>query len=367
MASQAEVREKERRVRVFLDTNGLDAVLLSRQGNFSWITCGGDSHVASGSDFGVASALITRDAKFILSDNIESPRLAEEEVQGQGFAMLSHPWQNAEARLKLLWDAIGDGQCVSDDATPGTALLPESFDDLRASLTPQEVERYRILGADCGQAIEDVARIISPGDTENAVSGRLMAACANRAIEPIVLLAAADARMAAWRHPIPKTLRIRQAAMLVLCGRRRGLICAVTRLLHFGKPPAELRRKHQAVTAVDAALIAATQVGRPIGDILKAGLDQYVKEGFPDEWNNHHQGGPTGYFPRDYKALPNERRPVLLNQAFAWNPSIAGTKSEDTILAMKSGPLVISLTGDWPAITHRMGGIALQRPDILVR
>jgi antitoxin VapB len=367
MASQAELHEKERRVHAFLDDNGLDAVLLSRQGNFSWITCGGDSHVATGSDFGVASALITRDAKYILSDNIESGRLAEEEVQGQGFTMLSYPWQDPEARLKLLWDAIGGGQCVSDDATPGTALLPESFDDLRASLTPQEVERYRRLGADCGQAIEDVARGVAPGDSEFLLSGRLMAACADLGIETIVLLVAADARLAAWRHPIPKPNRVKKFVMLVLCGRRRGLICSVSRLVHFGEPDAGLHRKHQAVTAVDAVLIAGTQVGRPVGDVLKAGLDQYSKEGFPGEWNKHHQGGPTGYFPRDYKALPQERRPVLLNQAFAWNPSIAGTKSEDTILAMKSGPLVISLTGNWPTITHRVGGIPLQRPDILVR
>lgn len=367
MASQAEVIEKERRVRRFLDEHDLGAILLSRQGNFSWITCGGDSHVATGSDFGVASALITRDAKYIISDNIESNRLAEEEVQDQGFTILSHPWQNAGARLKLLWGAIGNGQCVSDDATPGTALLPESFDDLRASLTAQEVDRFRRLGADCGQAIQEAARSVAPGDTENTVAGRLMSECAEFGIEPAVVLVAADARLAAWRHPIPKTTRVRQAVMLVLCGRRRGLICSITRLVHFGEPPEEMRKKHQAVTAVDAALIAATQVGRPIGEILQAGLDRYAAEGFPDEWNKHHQGGPAGYFTRDYLALPDKSRPVLLNQAFAWNPSIAGTKSEDTILALKNGPLVISLTSDWPTITHRIEGIQFQRPDILVR
>jgi Xaa-Pro aminopeptidase len=367
MASQAEVREKERRVRAFLEENDLDAVLLSRQGNFSWITCGGDSHVATGSDFGVASALVTRDGKFMLSDNIESDRLAEEEVKGQGFERLSHPWQDAEARYRLLREVIGEGRCVSDDATPGTALLPESFDALRASLTSHEVERYRELGADCGQGIEEAARAVVPGESEAAVSGRLMAACAERGIEPVVVLVAGDARMDAWRHPIPKATRIRKRAMLVLRGRRRGLICSVTRLVQFGEPDAKLQRKHEAVTAVDAELIAATRVDQPIGEVLKAGLDRYTAEGFPEEWNRHHQGGPTGYFPRDYRALPGERRPVLLNQAFAWDPSIAGTKSEDTMLALKSGPLVISLTGNWPTLTHRVGGAAIPRPDILVK
>jgi len=68
------------------------------------------------------------------------------------------------------------------------------------------------------------------------------------------------------------------------------------------------------------------------------------------------RGGPMGYEGRDFKATPTETREVVEDQAVGWNPSIAGTKSEDTILS--SGE-VLTLTKDWPL----RGG----RPDILTR
>ena len=49
------------------------------------------------------------------------------------------------------------------------------------------------------------------------------------------------------------------------------------------------------------------------------------------------------------------------NQAFAWNPSIAGTKSEDTILLSDKGTEIVSQVGDWPCT--EVDGI--RRPDIL--
>ncbi len=54
-------------------------------------------------------------------------------------------------------------------------------------------------------------------------------------------------------------------------------------------------------------------------------------------------------------------------QAFAWNPSITGTKSEDTILATPDGPEVISGSPDWPLVEATAAGRLVARPDILVR
>ena len=63
-----------------------------------------------------------------------------------------------------------------------------------------------------------------------------------------------------------------------------------------------------------------------------------------------------GYAPRDFVATPTEQRALQERQLVGWNPSISGTKSEDTLVS--SGE-VLTAMNDWP-----MCG---SRPDILVR
>jgi Xaa-Pro aminopeptidase len=155
--------------------------------------------------------------------------------------------------------------------------------------------------------------------------------------------------------------------MLVLCARRHGLIVALTRLVHFGRLPAELVRRHQAVCAVDTAFHLNTRVGTPVREVFRRGVQAYADQGFPDEWRLHHQGGPCGYQGRDSLGTFDATGVVLENQPFAWNPSITGAKSEDTILATAKGPEVITPAKDWPMIEVKWLGRAWRRPDILVR
>ena len=87
-----------------------------------------------------------------------------------------------------------------------------------------------------------------------------------------------------------------------------------------------------------------------IGEIVRAGISAYAGEGFPDEWKYLHQGGPTGYAGRDFMATPDEKRAVLDKQAVAWNPSITGSKVEETCIASSDGIEIITTTPGWPAI-----------------
>ncbi|PJF33090.1 MAG: peptidase M24, partial [Candidatus Thermofonsia Clade 1 bacterium] len=79
---------------------------------------------------------------------------------------------------------------------------------------------------------------------------------------PIVVLVASDERVASYRHPLPTDKPIERYAMLVLCFRKDGLVISLTRLVHFGAMPDELRRKAEACARVDARLILGTQAGR---------------------------------------------------------------------------------------------------------
>ena len=126
--------------------------------------------------------------------------------------------------------------------------------------------------------------------------------------------------------------------MLVVCGRRHGLICSVTRMRAWTPlRPAE-RATYDGLLAVEAVALDATRPGERIGDVVSAIAAAYPANGFAaDEWHQHHQGGPTGYAPRDYLASPAADALVADPQAFAWNPSGGGFKVEDTVLATAAG------------------------------
>ena len=124
------------------------------------------------------------------------------------------------------------------------------------------------------------------------------------------------------------------------------------------------RNELDAVCAVDTELHLATRVGTPVKDVFRQGVAAYDAVGFADEWHLHHQGGPCGYQGRDYLGSPSAPGVVLENQPFAWNPSITGTKSEDTILATSQGVQVITPAQDWPMISVEGEDGAWQRPEI---
>jgi Xaa-Pro aminopeptidase len=364
--STAELAEKQSRVNAFLDAKGFDALLLARSDSFAWFTCGGHSYVNTAAETGVGALLIHRDRKLLITNNVEKPRLLEEELAGQGFQVEAPLW--AEDALGAALARVAPGEKIASDVPlPGLTECAADIARLRWSLTPEEGERYRALGREVGEALGSAAMSVSPGMTEHEVAAAIAQAHLARGVAPVVILVAADDRLLKYRHPIPTGNQVRRSVMLVACGRRHGLIVSATRIVHFGALPADLRRKHDAVMAVDVAFNANTRIGQRIGDIFKAGLEAYAAQGFPDEWKLHHQGGPTGYAARDYRATAQVADLVLPNQAFAWNPSIAGTKSEDTLIATERGPEIISASPGFPARDVSAAGLTMKRADILVR
>ena len=153
--------------------------------------------------------------------------------------------------------------------------------------------------------------------------------------------------------------------MLVLCARRHGLVASVTRMVHFGQVPGELREKMRAVATVDAAAVTATQPGVPANAIFATIQRTYAAVGYPDEWKHHHQGGPAGYEPREYVATPYTEQVVEAVQAFAWNPSVPGAKSEDTFLVTGEGQELLTFSPGWPQQEIEMGGQVISRPHVL--
>jgi antitoxin VapB len=207
---------------------------------------------------------------------------------------------------------------------------------------------------------------IKPGQSEYQIAGLLAAEAEKRGVQVTVNLIATDERAFDYRHPLPTAKTLDRYAMLILCGRKWGLVCSITRLIHFGVLSNELKEKSEAVSKVDAAFIAATRPGARIGDIFETGVQAYGAVGFPNEWKLLHQGGPAGFEPREYYALPDSPDHTEVGQAYAWNPSITGTKSEDTILIGEEENEILTTIKGWPVHSLDINGQIFQRPAILV-
>lgn len=356
---------KLQRLREWLAAQGYGSLVLSRVDNLFWLF-GADTHVGLNADAGIAQAVVDAQRVTVVTTNIEGGRLADEELAGLDVALVAVPWYEDGAAAKAIEALLDTDAPVAAD-TPGGNRSLVNLAPLRYSLGPAEVADYRALGADVGAAIAQVAHEVEPGESEFVAAGRLSRALLQRGITPVVLLVAADDRVRRVRHPIPTDRVIDDYVELICCGRRRGLIVAVTRLVKFSPVDDELRRRHLAVCGVDAAFIQATVPGARVSSVFAAGLAAYEAAGYGEEWKLHHQGGATGYAGRDYKGTLSCPEVVQPWQAFAWNPSITGTKSEDTMLATPDGPEVLSGSPDWPLVEAEAGGRLLGRPDILVR
>lgn len=359
----AEFDIKQNRIQDLLAERHLDALLLQRVSSFAWATCGATSHVNTAATNGEASLLITPSGRHLLTNNIEAIRLeGEEKLVEQGWQFHVASWYEAPDTLTRLTNGSRLG---TDGPVPGAVDLSYDLARLRANLTPEEGERFRSLGRLCAEAIDSAVRAVRPGQTEYEIAALLAHETERRGAQAIVNLVATDARVFAFRHPLPTGKELERYAMLVLCGRCRGLVCSVTRLVHFGRLPDELRRKAEAVAQVDATFLAATRPDQTLSQVFQRAATAYAECGFPAEWQQHHQGGPAGYEPREYLATPHSQDLVQAGQVYAWNPSITGTKSEDTVLVTDAGTEVLTAIDAWPKLSMTVGDASYARPAIL--
>lgn len=367
----SEINIKLARVAQLLDRHDLDGLLLTHRNNFAWITGGCDNRIANNSPAGVASIYVTRDSRLCLTNTIEGPRFAEEELAETGIEVIAAPWHDPAAQARAAREAIGDARIAADSESFGLPTQPFPADDfsrLRWSLLPEEIERYKEGGRRTAAAVEQACREIKPGMTEHQIAGVLDHRVRDHGLNPVVTLIAADSRIARFRHPIPTDTVCNDYVMLVTCAEYAGLIANMTRFVSFKPLSDEIRRRQRAVVNIDAAVNLATRPGRTLGEIFADLQAAYSANGFADEWKLHHQGGSTGYAGREALAIPGSSIEVVDNQAFAWNPSITGVKSEDTVLVTANGIEVLTPTSDgWPALTARFGDQTMTRPDILVR
>ena len=341
-----EFQHKVMLMRNLLDRHEADALLLRRVSSFAWATCGAASYVNTATTQGAASLLITRDDCYLISNNIEAPRFEEEEcLAEQGWIFCVAHWTSPMTELSHL---TAGKKLIVDVPFLDAKVIDAEMARLRANLCEEEGVRFRKLGRLCAAAMNAAVRAVKPGMTEMEIAALLGAETQKRGVQPIVNLIATDERIYHYRHPLPTAKKLEKYAMLVLSGRKYGLVCSISRLVHFGPVLDDVQHRVDVTAQVNAALIAYSQPGAVLGEVFKQGQAAYAAGGFPDEWQYHHQGGAVAYEPREVLGKPDAQDVIAAGQAFAWNPTVAGAKMEDTILVWtQENELLTSIPG-WP-------------------
>lgn len=360
-----EVSAKLTRLRQRMAANRLDGAHLTTIANTAWLTAGASTYVDESIDAAACSLLITTDDALVLTDPIEEPRLREEERLGElGFRFVIEPWHSRGAALQKF---KAHGAVASDRASSGERDMSAELLALRSALMPEEQERLRAGARLATNAMWEAACSVAPGMSEHEAAALLAGASRARGGTPTVILVASDGRIAQYRHPLPTQKAIERHVMLVLCFRYRGLVSALTRTVYFGAAPSALKQLTEAVARVDAEVIAATQPGRTLGAMFEVLQESYRRQGDPHAIEEHHQGGTIGYLARETLARPGLDVPIETGQAFAWNPSMRGAKSEDTMILTANGPEIITMIEGWPTLTIETGSGRWERPAILAR
>ena len=364
-AWNAEIDEKHERLVAWMREEGLAGVLIRRNENVAWLTGGAvELRVLTPSETGVASLLVSATGKrYYFTTENEAPRLHDEEFGALDFEPVIFPWY-ADNTVDAAAHAAG-GPLGSDTPAAGATLV--NLYPLRTALGEAEIARYRWLGAETAAATVEALNQVEPGLSEHDLEAITAAGLLRRGILPSVYLYAVDGRILKYKHAAARGARLKEYAMLNLCARKWGLAISITRFVHFGAMPGGLIERFHAAAQVNAALLDATRVGATSAELFHVAQAAYAAEGYPGEEQFHHQGGPTGYWEREWIATPTGTETVVNNQAFAWNPSIRGGKAEDTVLLRDGKIEILTSTADLPIIEATANGRSYPAAGVLVK
>ena len=356
--SVEEFSEKLAKIRHLMQQQNVDGVLVGQQVNLFWLT-GARPYVNMFGDKGCFDILVTHENAYLVSNNIELARLQQEELQQLNLESLQYNW----------WD--GDISRLVEQVKPAAVIVTEAglagFSSLRYTLCTPEVERYRDTSLSVAKAVEQAALQIEIGQSEQEIANLIRQNCNRYGVSAFVTLVGTDERIFKYRHPLPTEKKLERYALLAVSGRKHGLYASITRMVHFGQPSPEIMQKHQAVQAVDAAFILSTQVGASVAQAFQAGITAYAANGYAEQWQYHHQGGLAGYQSREFRGTANCPEIIQAQQVFAWNPTIAGAKSEDTVLITEQGPEILTKSSFYPSRIVEFGDKSIARADILIR
>ena len=359
MERELDFEYKIKALREILDRMGYDGVEIKSQANFSFITRG-RGFIGLASTIACCSLFITRERVCLVGENIDAKRVYQEQLlSNPKVELMAFPWDEPSKRGVMV-DEITAGKRMAQESD----IEPELF-KIRTLLSEHDKEDFRRLCLETAQLVENICKNLTPGIREYELAGVISKELWCNNIEPITLLVAFDERAMQYRHPVMTGNLLKNYALVGICGRRNGLIVSLTRNVLL-TPDMEMMEKHSKCIRVNGAIWNSLKVENKVSDTFKSAMEQYGLEGYPLEYKEHHQGGLTGFIPRELRATLECSHVIRAGEAYAYNPTIQGAKVEDTILVTEEGLEILTYTGSYAYEMCEVDGKQVALPTVYI-
>lgn len=364
---RGEYLAKLAKVRAYLDSNGDSAAILGRRENFSWITSGGNNTVVSSSELGFGFLVIKMEQVYLVAHRMDAQRIYDDELLGTEIELVSLAWHEATKEATAIALA-GKGSLVSDFPLLGAREDQEAITSLHYPLSDREIELAKSLASDSERIIRKVADQLDPGMSEREAANMLAGDYSRAGIAIEVLLVGGIERLSRYRHPVPSAQPLGSTVLLHPAVVRGGIHANITRMVQLGAPlSAELEDKYRLLCQLQATTLQMCLPGREFSEIFRRRRELLEEGGYPDEWENHFPGGPTGYVLArgDWGAKAGLR--VSDGQLFDWFITVTGAKVEELTVTHQGRREILSQAGHWPTKPFTAEGLTLDVPWILER
>ncbi len=359
-----ELQIKFNRIIKLLDEKGFDGIVFTTNSNFKWLSCGRTNDVIKNDNASLVYFFITPDKNYFIASRSDSLRVANEELMGLGYESVLYNWYN-----ESVFDAIkriGKYKKIASDFLSGASdFIPGEIAALRSELTESETERYKKTCNEYTKLLTGYCKSLKPGMSEMDIASGLLFEGAKRQMRFPVLMVGSDERISLYRHPTSTLKKVKNYVLFATVVEREGICANVTRSIYFGLLPEELKVKQEAVNTIEAAYQSYSTPGATLGEIFEKGKKAYEEAGCAGEWENHLQGGISGYSPLEFLMLEGSKIAVKENNIMSFNPTIKGAKSEDPVHITKNGPLQYTIDLEWPSKEYLIGKRKYVRPLIL--
>ena len=355
---------KQAQIAELIHNVGADGLLVLQPENFAWLSSGGTARSNIDPE-AMPGLYFTADGRWLISSNVDTQRIFDEELDGLGFQIKEWPWH--WGREQLLSDLRQGRKIASDVSLTDGVNVADALTRMRRSLSEYERSCYRALGQILTHALEATGRTFRRGDTEREVAGQLAHRLIHRGALPVSITIAADGRSRSYRQGSFTATPVKQFCVLKATARKYGLCATASRSASFGEPDAFHRKEHDAACKICATYVASSWPDSVPRQILLGGQRICQLIGVESDWFQTPQGFLTGRAAVELSLMPRHEELLHANCAVTWHASVGAALSCDTFLVTDDGARAITGAESWPLKRIRTHSSEYARPDILVR